>query len=156
MTAETKCKQCGGSVPTKGKFCPFCGSAVPVPETEFDFKKFELEHKEAVRQQIAKEKSIQETKSNKGIAIYFICFALFILVVALAVIIPRNAEDNRLNQTVAKVQQLIINGDLDQAIVEVETIRVEKDGLFDSRFSKWENTRNDLKKLIEQKRRESK
>ncbi len=156
MAAETKCKQCGGSVPTKGKFCPFCGSAVVVPETEFDFKKFELEHKEAVRQQIAKEKSIQEMKSNKETAIYFICLALFILIVALAVIIPRNAEDNRLNQTVAKVQQLILNGDLDQAIVEVETIRVEKDGLFDSRFSKWENTRNDLKKLIEQKRRESK
>lgn len=156
MTAETKCKQCGGSVPTKGKFCPFCGSAVAVPETEFDFKKFELEHKEAVRQQMVLEKDIREKKTNKGLIIFLICFVLFFLAIALAVIIPRRLEENRLNQTVAKVQQLIINGDLDQAIVEVETIRVEKDGLFDSRFSKWENTRNDLKKLIEQKRRESK
>ena len=147
-----KCENCGANLKAnrKTRFCPYCGEAVVLPgadrEMEIDFEKYKMDHEEIVRKRISRSDT---TKT--------------VLAIILMIILPFLAfapltyfsEDARMDRLASEVQQLILDGDYETASVKVETIRVEKKSLIDDHYNKYETLRNDLKKLIEQKKRES-
>lgn len=159
MSKTIKCENCGANMnidtDNAMRFCPFCGNAMKVPEDYIDLAKFTMKHEETVRQTKTKEEAEDKKRTGKLVAILF---GSIIGICALAIILVNvfhGNADAKLEKTVAEVQQLIINGDYDQALVMAQTIRVEKEGLFDERYNRWENQRKDIIKLIEQKKKET-
>ena len=155
MKKSIKCENCGAIMQTDTenelRFCPYCGYAMEMPEDIVGLAKFQMKHEENVRQQKVKEQKETDKHIMIGLAVFF---GLVILTVAI-IFISRGNTDAGLERTVAEVQQLIIEGNYDEALIRAQTIRVQKDGLFDERYSRWENQRKDLIKLIEQKKRVS-
>lgn len=151
----TKCENCGATlqIDTENaiKFCPYCGYALKLPEDMVDLAKFAMKHEEAVRQRKVEEKRKDDKRIWMIIAIPFI---VAILAVSIYFIVRGNG-DAKVDQIAVEVQQLIMDGDYDTALVKAQLIRVEKQGIFDDHYNKYENLRNDLIKLIEQKKRES-
>ena len=78
MGQNIKCENCGANLSIKERlqFCPYCGSKVQIPETEFDHAKYVLEHDEQVRKQKVKEK-------NKEALICIAIFAFLLLLLFL-------------------------------------------------------------------------
>jgi len=155
MTKTIKCENCGANMNTDTdnamRFCPFCGTAMKLPEDYVDLAKFTLKHNETVRQRKVSEEKEDEKRSLK---ITGIIFGAIFAIIALIFILRGNI-DAKLEATTAKVQQLILDRDYDQALILAQTIRVEKDGLFDPKYDRWENQRKDLIKIIEQKKKEA-
>lgn len=147
-----KCENCGATmqVTEHTKFCPFCGEKIVIPkselEHEIDFAKYAMQHEEAVRQ--GKEKS-----SNKKLILSIL---LLMLIGALSIgAVYLVSEEVRADRLIKEVQQLIIQGDYDTAEVKVEGIRVDSQGSTADSYEKYESIRNELKNLIEQKKKES-
>ena len=150
-----KCDSCGANLNTDTdnviQFCPFCGNAIKMPENCIDLAKFVIKHEESVR----KQKVIEEKARDKQLAkIFAAIFGVAIIICAMYFILRGN-NDSQLKKKVSEVQQMIIDENYDDALVAAQSIRVEKEGLFDSRYAYWENQRKDLMKLIEQKKKES-
>lgn len=147
-----KCENCGANLKAdrRTQFCPYCGEAVMLPgmdrEMEIDFEKYKLNHAETVRKRV-----------DRSDAIRTILIIILMIVIPFLAVIPLSFfdEDARMDRMASEVQQLILDGDYETASVKVETIRVEKKSLIDDHYNKYEALRNDLKKLIEQKKRES-
>lgn len=157
MTKTIKCENCGANMNTDTdnamRFCPFCGNAIKLPEDYIDLAKFQAKHNEEVRKQIVKEQIESEKRNHKNTIVYGVC-----LIVIMAVIwygITQTDPDMKCERIVNKVQQLLAEENYDGAILEAQKIRVEKNGIFDSRYDRWENQRKDLIKLIEQKKKVS-
>ncbi len=134
-------------------FCPYCGYALKLPENLVDLAKFQMKHNEEVRQRIVRE----EISNNKRIAkrTVLIVIASVLAMAAMFYVLFAIDEDHKIDRLSNEVQQLILKGEYEEASIKVEGIRVEKKGLFDEHFNKYESLRNDLKRLIEQKKRES-
>lgn len=159
MAKTIHCDNCGASMNADSDnamaFCPYCGAALKQDETIYDYARFKAKHDEQVRKTVSAEKREDDRRTVKGA---IIVFASLIALCALVIVIVRankGSADARLEQLTTEVQQLIIDGNYDEAMVKVQGIRVEKDGWFDERYSRWENQRKDLIRLIEQKQRES-
>ena len=159
MLKTIKCENCGANMNTDTdnamRFCPFCGAAMQLPEDIVDLAKFTLKHEEKVRQKKVEEHIAEDKRSAKVVAIIFgSIFGVILLALALFYGLRGNA-DAKLEKLTAEVQQMILDGDYDQALIMAQSIRVEKEGLFDEHFNRWENQRKDLIRLIEQKKKES-
>lgn len=151
-----KCESCGAVMNADGNrsilYCPYCGFSLKQPETAVDYAKFVLQHNEEVRQRIRKEKTEDEKRKNRSDWLWIVVW-IMLLAASFAGISYTNPE-RKLNNTVAHVQQLILEEKYEEALVEAQTIRVEKKSLFDSNYGRWENQRKDLIRLIEQKQKE--
>ena len=151
-----KCQNCGAMLMQNEEksvlFCPFCGAELPKEEGAYDYSKFVLKHNEEVRQRMVEE----EKKSDRRQWLIFLAiFAAFGLAIYFGVVHPHNIRVAKLEATLQEVYTDINEGRYDEAMVKVQSIRVEKEGWFDERYSRWENQRKDLIRLIEQKQRES-
>lgn len=138
------------------RFCPFCGAATKLPEDFVDLAKFTMKHEETVRQTKVKEKAESEKRTLKFAVIWF--GAIF-AIIGLTLFLTNNAErqtEVKLENIIAEVQQLVADGNYDEALLKAQTIRVEKDGLFDGNYRRWENQRKDLIRLIKKKQKEAK
>lgn len=157
MTKMVKCENCGANMNTDTdnaiRFCPFCGNAMKMPEDYIDLVKFQAKHNETVRQQMVKESIEYEKRDRKSTIITVICIAVVIAICGL--VIAAVDPDMKCERIVNHVYQLINEGKYDEALLEAQKIRVDKEGLFDSRYDRWERQRNDIVKLIEQKKREA-
>lgn len=157
MTKTIKCDNCGANMKTDTdnamRFCPFCGNAIKMSEDYIDLAKYTMKHNENVRRQIVKENQEKEKRNNKQTIIEIICIIL--IIIACGFLIAHVDPNRKCEQLVEKVQSLIIEENYDEAMLEAQKIRVEKRGLFDSQYDRWENQRKDLIKLIEHKRKES-
>lgn len=148
-----KCENCGANLKAdqKTRFCPYCGTIFEIAESG----KFKSNQEIDLR---FLDYQVKETKAKSERRLYIIAavslLVLFLITAAIN-LVPNWSEDTRINRLSDRVQQLIIEGDYEAAAIEVESIRVEKQGLFDGRYNKYETLRNDLKKLIEKKKRES-
>lgn len=157
MTKTIKCENCGANMgidtDNAMRFCPFCGNEIKIREDFVDLAKYAIKHNEAVRQQIVKEKREDSKRNNKTFIIEITCFILILVV--FGYLLTRVDPDMKCERLVEKVQQLIIDGKYDEALLEAQKIRVNKEGLIDERYNRWENQRKDLIKLIEQKKKEA-
>lgn len=157
MTKTIKCENCGANMNTDTenamRFCPFCGNAIKLPENYVDLAKYTMQHKENIRRQMREEKLDDEKRDNKSTIILFICIAL--VLVGIGYLFTRVDPDMKCERLVESVQRLIREENYEDALLEAQKIRVEKSGLFDSRYDRWENQRKDLIRLIEQKKKES-
>ena len=156
-----KCPNCGNNVLVDrqhiAQFCSQCGAPLKIPETAFDHEKFVLEHEEKVRQRKVQEEREKERTDHKiGLIAFFslIGLALFCFAISLIFTNASNQKYVKADKQIEIVQQLITAGDYDRALIEAESIRVAKEGLFDSKYSHYENTRKDLIKLIKEKQKE--
>lgn len=152
-----KCENCGANMRAdrRTKFCPYCGATIRQPDTVVDLEEVRANHAENMRVLEYQRKEKEDKNSNKLILGIFAGVILLLAIGFAIAFIPKANENNSLQKQVEKVQQLIVSGDYDAALVEAQTIRVEKRGLFDDHYSKWENQRKDLIRLIEQKKKES-
>lgn len=159
MANTIHCDNCGANMNVDPdnpmQFCPYCGAALKRDETIYDYARFKAKHDEQVRQKMVAEKKEDDKRTFKWLMLFIAIPLLALVLLGVFQEVPKASEDSRLNALVEEVQQLIISGDYDEALTKAQGIRVEKDGWFDDRFSKWENQRKDLIKLIEQKQRES-
>jgi predicted RNA-binding Zn-ribbon protein involved in translation (DUF1610 family) len=158
-----KCPNCGNNLLVDREhivqFCSQCGTQLKIPETLFDHEKFVLEHEEKVRQRKFEEEQIREKERAKtGRRGLFIILGVLGGCLLLLFLLTYQSEQKyiKADQQIAYVQQLISEGNYDRALIETESIRVAKDGLFDSKYKHYENARKDLIKLIKQKQKEAK
>ena len=155
--AAIKCDNCGANLQTDTetamKFCPYCGFGLKVSEDIVDLAKFKMKHDEEVRQRIVNEENAHSKRIVKRTIL--IVIASLLAMAGMFYALFTIDEDHKMDRLSNEVQKLILQGDYETASIKVEGIRVEKKSLFDDHFNKYENLRNDLKKLIEQKKRES-
>lgn len=155
--ATVKCDNCGAVMRQNAKkpiaFCPYCGYSVKLPESSTDFERFKMEHNEEVRRRKFVEERLVEKENNKSINRLFIGIAVALVFSMGLIFYLAYAPKNKLENQVKKVQQLIADGDYETALIEAQSIRKDKDGLFDSEPAYWDNQRKDLIKLIETEKR---
>lgn len=141
-----RCPKCGSTVFEGDHFCSACGN-------EFFKEDWSTEKVELMKQRMVLDYD-QKEKKRGGVFIVLAVIAALVLLFAMDLYYP--TEEKKLEAIVTKVQELILQEDYETAMVEVQAIRVKKEGLFDSNYDHWENQRKDLIKLIEQKQKEKK
>ena len=157
-----QCPSCGASITQDNEravlFCPYCGASIPQEKSDLDkileHDKYTKELEEKVRQRKEYEKRTaqkEEERSRNRLVIVLIC--IFVLLLGI-LSYSSNAPQRKLENQVKKVQQLIAQGEYDKALIEAQSIRKDKSGLFDSEPAFWDQQRNDLIKLIEEKKNE--
>lgn len=156
-----KCPNCGNNVLVDrhhiAQFCSQCGTPLKIPETIFDHEKFVLEHEEKVRQTKVKEAREKE-KTDRKHTNAFLLLCVGIIAAAFLYLhfnVKASKQKNvKADQQIKIVQELMAAGDYDRALIEAESIRVAKDGLWDPDYKHYENARKDLIKLIKEKQKE--
>lgn len=159
MKRSFKCENCGASLMVSDRepiqFCSYCGAAIQRAETAVDLERVRAEHAQTMHMMDSYDKERETKQDHKEIIIGLIILLLVLGVMCWFAFVPKAMDDKRLDAQVTKVQQLILNGNYDEALIEAQSIRVQKEGLIDDRYNRWENQRKDLIKLIEQKKKES-
>ena len=155
-------------------FCKYCGQKMIVEEmqnAEYDLKikKMEMDHE---TQKMAMEQKSQNMKyaherdkeilQNKNkMMLILVSVGLIILLMLFAVLAPQSiGSDHRkrvkeLQKTEQQVQEAIINGDYDLAIIKVNQLRLD-DGYSTTQTEAWDAKREDYIELINKKSGEQK
>ncbi len=160
---QMKCSACGGSIMIDEHrailYCPFCGTKMPQKQDALDkiirHKEYTRQFEEEVRQRKVAEKRADEKEKDRSSKRLLVGLVCALVVIFGFMFYMAYAPKNKLENQVKKVQQLIAEGNYNLALIEAQSIRKDKDGLFDSEPAFWEQQRKDLIKLIEQKKKES-
>ena len=107
-----------------------------------------------------KMKDVKKSKREKWGALVG-CIVFFVLIIGLCSIAivysesKSNKLDAKLNSTVVEIQQDIIEGDYDSALVKANGLRFDPE-VSEEKAKQWDEQREDLIKLIKEKKREKK
>ncbi len=156
MKKNIKCENCGASLEfdqTKQvSYCPYCGFSIKEKETLYDHEKYMANFQEKVRQNIVKEKTAEERRSNRQIALIFGILILFIIAPFLFQYIPFRLEERKLERLSQNIQKSINEGYLDDAWMKSLNLTSTTNWSRNAE-EKWNRLREDYQKLIKDKQK---
>ena len=168
---SAKCPNCGANIEVDDVrdsfYCSYCGSQIQRdPTNTFTLRTVDVAKiKEIESNERIKEKEIEQQRADlKDSSRRMIRFVLLTIVLVILMILPMKLEENaqkkeeqRLQSIVVEIQEDISNGDYDNALIKANTLYMPESSLSnrDKAIAKWNQQREELIRLIKEKKEEA-
>jgi len=159
MSSNDVCPKCGANLipDTLNEdqlVCPYCGKTVQAYNENHRFEKYKMHFNETVRRrkvEEARKNDIRIFLKDHSSTVIIVSVGLLLLIFFFSMIYFFS-PDQQLNRLIAKVNQDIEQGDLNQAMIDVQKIQYTELDFAERR--KWADVKNEMIKIINEKKKE--